>query len=74
MQEINIPALPPERFDPFLGERAADWSETLAQAGQALGGRTLWHINSTSKGGGVAEMLQSVLCISSGPASTPAGS
>jgi trehalose synthase len=62
MQEVNIPALPPGRFDPLLGERAADWSETLAQARKTLGGRTLWHINSTSKGGGVAEMLQSVLC------------
>jgi trehalose synthase len=62
MQEINIPGLPPERFDPLLGERAADWSETLARARETLGGRTLWHINSTSKGGGVAEMLQSVLC------------
>jgi trehalose synthase len=62
MQEINIPALPPERFDPLLGERAAAWSHTLAQARKALGGRTLWHVNSTSKGGGVAEMLQSVLC------------
>jgi trehalose synthase len=62
MEEVNIPALPPERFDPLLRERAADWSETLAQARTILGRRTLWHINSTSKGGGVAEMLQSVLC------------
>jgi trehalose synthase len=62
MENVDIAAMPPERFNSLLGERAAEWSDALTRARETLGGHTLWHINSTSKGGGVAEMLQSVLC------------
>ena len=34
---------------------------TVASARQVLHGRTVWHVNSTASGGGVAEMLQTVL-------------
>jgi trehalose synthase len=45
--------LDPPRFDAF--------TDTMKSASSRLLGRTLWHINSTSEGGGVAEILHSVL-------------
>lgn len=63
MNEEHLVALDPDRFRDLLGEQgAAQFSETLATARRELAGTTFWHINSTAQGGGVAEMLQSVLC------------
>ncbi|MGH8890131.1 MAG: hypothetical protein ACRDV3_10315, partial [Acidothermaceae bacterium] len=63
MNEEAIATLDPTKFDPLLGDRrAAEFAERLAKSRVALDGRTLWHVNSTAQGGGVAEMLQSVLC------------
>jgi len=63
VDEVAITSLPPDKFDPILGtERAREFAETLAHSRRVLEGRTVWHINSTSAGGGVAEMLQSILC------------
>jgi len=45
-------------LDPARVERFTD---TMKRAAGRLHGRTLWHVNSTSEGGGVAEILQSVL-------------
>ena len=41
---------PPERFEEFL--RGAEEARTL------LAGRVVWNVNSTSRGGGVAELLR----------------
>jgi trehalose synthase len=62
MDESTIPALPPERFDAVLDPDACqEWSEILTSTRRAQGDATFWHINSTAAGGGVAEMLQSIL-------------
>jgi trehalose synthase len=62
LQEVRIGAQPLERFRALLGE------EALAQAYAAadrmrrmLARRVVWNVNSTAVGGGVAEMLQSLL-------------
>jgi trehalose synthase len=62
MDEVPITAQPVHRFAEVLGEdRVARFAETLELTGRRLVGHTLWHVNSTAEGGGVAEMLQSIL-------------
>lgn len=62
MNEMTVSPLPPERFDDVLPpQRAEEFGAGLAEARAALGGRTVWHVNSTGEGGGVAEVLQSVV-------------
>jgi trehalose synthase len=55
------------RFEHALGgEAIAQASARMASVRDRLGARTVWQVNSTSEGGGVAEMLQSVLGYASG--------
>jgi trehalose synthase len=62
VDEIAIAGLPPDLFDEVVGpDRARDFVSVLARARERQGGHTLWHINSAAQGGGVAEMLQSIL-------------
>ena len=62
MDEIPIDSVPPDRFEDALGaEAVAQFASRMAGVRDQLGERTVWHVNSTSEGGGVAEMLQSVL-------------
>lgn len=62
LTEIDVPTLPPERFAPVLGERRADALRAATIRGrELLADRVVWHINSTGAGGGVAEMLQTLL-------------
>jgi trehalose synthase len=55
-----------ERFRPVLGDDFAQVEEAIATAGSMLAGRVIWHVNSTARGGGVAEMLQSLLAYTRG--------
>ena len=48
-----------------------DSSVRLAR--QVLEGRVVWNVNATATGGGVAEMLQTVLAYGRGAGSTPGG-
>ena len=62
MDEIPIIARPVERFAELLdSETMSEFTATMDLARQRLAGRTVWHVNSTAEGGGVAGMLQSVL-------------
>ena len=61
LTKVPITAVSPERFRPILGDEYAAVEEAMARAQDVLSGRVVWHINSTSKGGGVAEMLHSLL-------------
>lgn len=62
MDEIPITAQAAERFGTVLGAEAASrFAAELAAVSQRLAGHTMWHVNSTAEGGGVAEMLQSIL-------------
>lgn len=62
METVAIPRLSFERFSPILGSRGAlRLRRHIEDALELLGDRIVWHVNSTSKGGGVAEMLQTLL-------------
>jgi trehalose synthase len=62
MQEISIE---PRRLDQLASllsrERADQLAQVAVQARRVLDGRTVWNVNATAHGGGVAEMLQSLL-------------
>src|SRR5688500_12182398 len=60
--EVRVPHRPIARLEPIIG--AERYEQLLAAArgfGERLGGRTIWNINSTAVGGGVAEMLQGLV-------------
>jgi trehalose synthase len=65
--EVHVRAEPLTCFAPLLGE--AGWhalQERVAQARARMAGRTFWNVNSTSRGGGVAEMLPRLLAYARG--------
>jgi trehalose synthase len=63
---VPVAPMPPERFRDLLGARYAEVTEAIARAGGLFGDRVIWHVNSTAKGGGVAELLQSLLAYARG--------
>ncbi len=64
---VEIQAEPLEELAGLLEpERAETFLSTAAMARQVLAGRIVWNINSTASGGGVAEMLQTLLAYARG--------
>ena len=66
LQHVELAPLAPERFEDVLGP---EWERFQAaiESGRALfQGRSIWNVNSTAKGGGVAEMLRSLLAYAEG--------
>jgi trehalose synthase len=62
IQEIDIKPQPLERFEPLCGKETVREAIRRARViSQHLAGRAVWNINSTPSGGGVAEMLQTIL-------------
>ncbi len=66
LTHIPISPLPPERFREVLGPEYAEVEEAIIRARSLLAGRAIWHINSTAAGGGVAELLHSLLAYARG--------
>ncbi len=66
LQEVPITAISTERFRPLLGDGYAEVEQAIATAHEVLRGRIVWHVNSTARGGGVAEMLHSLLAYGRG--------
>ncbi|MDQ4131481.1 MAG: glycosyl transferase family 1, partial [Actinomycetota bacterium] len=62
LHEVSLTSEPLDRFTPII---ASAHLQRLRQAmttmGTVMAGRTLWHVNSTAAGGGVAEMLPFLL-------------
>jgi trehalose synthase len=59
---MHIAARAPDRFDSMIGPaRARQFADVLSRSRRQLDGKTLWHLSSTAKGGGVAEILSTVL-------------
>ena len=59
---MAVTPLAPERFREVLSaESLARFERTIARGREVLDGRTLWTVNSTAQGGGVAEMLRSLI-------------
>jgi trehalose synthase len=55
---VRVPLQPIERYRDVVDETAfAGWRADVAGAAAALTGRVVWNVNSTARGGGVAEML-----------------
>ena len=60
--EAPAPPLPFARLEPAVGAEAAAQARARAAAvRERLDGRTVWNVNSTAAGGGVAEMLPSLI-------------
>ena len=67
MQEVNVQ---PIDLEQLAGILPADRAERLVAAAErarsAFGDRVVWHVNATAHGGGVAEMLQTLLAYGKG--------
>jgi len=62
LKEIRFGVQPLERFRDVVGAENMERALPIAQAARdRLAKRVVWNINSTAVGGGVAEMLQSIL-------------
>ena len=62
LREVPIEAHSIDRFLPLLGEEQIRDADKLGRdVSKRLDGRALWNVNSTASGGGVAEILRSVL-------------
>jgi trehalose synthase len=62
LHDVTVTPLAPERFGEVLPSEGMDrFRQTLSRGGELLGGRVFWNVNSTARGGGVAEMLQSLI-------------
>lgn len=62
LERVDVQALSPARLTPVIGaERSARFEAVAAVGRGLLAGRTVLNVNSTATGGGVAEMLTSLL-------------
>ena len=67
MREVAVQPMALDRLSTVLAPGRRDLLADTATRGRALlAGRTVWNVNSTPSGGGVAEMLQSLLAYSRG--------
>ena len=62
LDEVIATPLDPERLrDVLASDAVARWEHTLTRGRELLAARTFWNVNSTARGGGVAEMLLSLI-------------
>jgi trehalose synthase len=66
LKHVPVAPLPPERFRELLGPDYEEVAEGIRRAREVFAGRAVWHVNSTARGGGVAELLQSLLAYARG--------
>jgi trehalose synthase len=67
LESVRIGALPFERFREVLAPEQWDrFEEAAKEAREVFAGRVIWNVNSTARGGGVAEMLVSLLAYARG--------
>lgn len=65
--DVQITPVSPGLFKQVLSDEAyRELVATVVNAKAELRGRVIWNVNSTSRGGGVAEMLQSLLAYARG--------
>ncbi len=58
---VQIPPQPLERYRELLGDEFPLYEQVAERAREQFAGRAIWHVNSTARGGGVAEILHSLL-------------
>jgi trehalose synthase len=62
LDDVQVTPLDPERFRDVLSpDGLAAFERTIASGHELLESRTFWNVNSTARGGGVAEMLRSLV-------------
>jgi trehalose synthase len=62
MFEVEVSSMSPERFRSVLApERYEQLERGIEHARELLAGRVVWNINSTARGGGVVELLESLV-------------
>ncbi|MGZ6576677.1 MAG: glycosyltransferase, partial [Solirubrobacteraceae bacterium] len=67
LETVTIGSLPLERFESLLPrDRYEAASLAMERGRRMLEGRVVWNVNSTARGGGVAEMLISLLAYARG--------
>ena len=67
VEQVAVTPVPLERLAPLLTPERVERLETyVAVAQRLLEGRTIWNINSTARGGGVAEMLHTLVAYAAG--------
>jgi trehalose synthase len=67
LERVHVRGIAPERLEPLIGtERAAAFAQTAYAARAFLEGRSVLNVNSTATGGGVAELLQTLLAYARG--------
>ena len=65
--EVPIGSLDPERFEHVLDrDRYRAFQTAIRRAQDLFAGRIVWNVNSTARGGGVAELLRSLLAYAHG--------
>jgi trehalose synthase len=67
LEHVDVAPLGLDRFESVLGAAAeAEFERTAVKARALLDGRVVWNVNSTANGGGVAEMLRSLVAYGRG--------
>ena len=66
VETVDISPLPPERFREILPDRYPQFEAAMEKGRSVFEDRTVWNLNSTARGGGVAEMLRSLLAYAKG--------
>jgi trehalose synthase len=62
LHDVSVSPLAPDRFGDVLPAEAMEaFRRTIARGHELLAGRVFWNVNSTARGGGVAEMLRSLI-------------
>jgi trehalose synthase len=62
MREVDVSSMSPERFRSVLApEHFEAFERGIEEARELLAGRVVWNVNSTARGGGVAELLESLV-------------
>jgi trehalose synthase len=67
LEHVEVPAMDPHAFENAVSpEQYEAWLELVDRGARELRGRVIWNVNSTARGGGVAEMLWPLLGYSRG--------
>jgi trehalose synthase len=67
LTHVPVGPIPLDRFRAVLGDAQwAELEETRLRSAEELAGRVVWNLNSTAHGGGVAEMLWSLIAYARG--------
>ena len=60
-EHVSLGPQPLSRYRDLLGDEYQPIAEAASTARESLRGRVVWNVNSTARGGGVAEMLRAYL-------------